>query len=63
MPKTNFADPFDEFDKEFVNWVVDIMKDVDDPYSSYEDNFNNEDEFDYKFIASLVEKEFDDDSN
>lgn len=62
MSKTSFANPYDEFDKDFVNWVVDIMKDVDDPYSSYDDSLPYVDDFDYSMFSS-IHKEFDNDAD
>lgn len=62
MSKTIFADPHDEFDKDFINWVVDIMSDVDDPYSSFDDYSQDEDIFVSNFLNS-TEKSFYDESD
>jgi hypothetical protein len=38
MCKTTFADPHDDFDEDFINWMADILKDINDPNSDYDDH-------------------------
>jgi len=57
MTKTNFADPYDDFDDEFVEWVAELLKDFDD-VDSFSDYDNSQDDF--FWIKELKGVDFDD---
>jgi hypothetical protein len=43
MSKTNFADPHDDFDEEFIEWVAELLREYNDDEFDSDHTYNDND--------------------
>ncbi len=43
MSKTNFADPHDDFDEEFIEWVAELLREYNDDEFDSDHTYNDDD--------------------